>query len=190
MADKKQELNYRESDNGRECEDCTRFDSASRNRCDVIGTGVAVKYKIEPDGTCDAWNDMDENNTWYLATVRDGKEAFFQIYDVQVWNNGEQERVDLGVTRIDDATTDLPGKIFTKVKELVREHGAPDEFVNLNGEAVFNAKMKKYLQGIGIDYRYMKNETEDIAEEKNQGLTALDLLSIEIDSYLQSGEGS
>jgi hypothetical protein len=189
MADKK-ELNYRESDNGRECEGCTHFNSDTK-RCNVIGTGVAAKYSIEEGYFCDVWNDFEENNTWYLATVRDSKQAFFQIFDVKDDSrSNEQDRTDLGVTMIDDATTDLPGKIFTKVKELVREHGAPDEFVNLNGEAVFNAKMKKYLQGIGIDYRYMKNETEDLAEEKNQGLTALDLLSIEIDTYLQSGEGS
>jgi len=163
---KRQVLNYREAGGAYGCALCEHFKDME---CMVLNGGVQV------DTRCDAWNSGETENTWHFLLYKIKETVCVLIKE----ENTTIAREEFPLTEnIDKDVTNILEK-FSKIL------GCPDILVNMSPRQYKSIQFKNWLYYRCIRYRELDVKIEVMEFKAEDGMTALDVLSLMCDEALK-----
>jgi hypothetical protein len=188
---KKDELHLREAMNEPECSECEHF-FPNAFRCTVLGTGVSKAFEIQEDHTCDAWNDKDYENTWFLAGIAHQKKVYFEVNEIRAnpdnLTETDNQMIEVGKFEIEMPVPSIPQAVFSQMKEYFKKTGCPDFLVNLNPRTMLGERLADLLRNWGIKYTELSWENFDFGIAFPDDMEPKEKLSAMVDAYLTHQE--
>ena len=133
------------------------------------------------DMRCDAWNDREKENTWYVFV-----HAFKEKLGVLV-KEGKEGKTTVGRGEFPLPVESIDNEVIGIFDTCTKALGCPDFVTNRSPRKFKPVAFKSWLDYRNIHYRELEADIDEMAVEVPEGASELEVLSLMIDATLSSG---